>query len=250
MSNTGGNDFVKKAHERLHSQQGDIFVQSPDQAPQPEPQIQPEPAAQPAAPQAPQQPHARPRELNRHHMSRKEKVNFVIMRSLGNFLLLLSLYGVAATFGPALYYEVQFQVIQARGIHFVIQEPVKQASQVAVAQAPAQSKQPVSPGFGDILSGAKEQVLVPPDTTFSIVIPKIGATAKVIPNVDPNNEADYLPKLMQGVAHAKGSVFPGMQGSVYLFAHSTDNFWDVGRYNAVFYLLKDLKPGDQITIFF
>jgi hypothetical protein len=40
-----------------------------------------------------------------------------------------------------------------------------------------------------------------------------------------------------GVAHAKGTVFPH-KGNIYLFAHSTDNWWNVGRYNAVFYLLK------------
>lgn len=244
MSSTGGGDFVKKAHKRLHSQSGDIFVKEKHVKPQVAHTPQPAPD-RPVVPSS-----SKPSRLTRHHMSRQEKINFIVMRSLGNFLLLLSLYGVAATFGPALYFEVQFQVIQARGIHFTVKESAKQTPQVAVASAPEQSKQPVSPGFGDILSGAKEQVLVPPDTTFSIVIPKIGATAKVIPNVDPNNEADYLPKLLQGVAHAKGSVFPGMQGSVYLFAHSTDNFWDVGRYNAVFYLLKDLKPGDQIVIFF
>src|SRR5262249_41872912 len=39
-------------------------------------------------------------------------------------------------------------------------------------------------------------------------------------------------------------------GTTYLFAHSTDSFWNVGRYNAVFYLLKDLKVGDDIIVFF
>jgi len=43
-----------------------------------------------------------------------------------------------------------------------------------------------------------------------------------------------LPILQKGIAHAQGSVFPGMQGNIYLFAHSTDNWWNVGRYNAVF----------------
>src|SRR5258708_24771562 len=41
-----------------------------------------------------------------------------------------------------------------------------------------------------------------------------------------------------------------MKGNIYLFAHSTDNFWDVGRYNAVFYLLQDLIPGDDVIVFF
>ena len=64
---------------------------------------------------------------------------------------------------------------------------------------------------------------------------------------DPNK---FLPILQKGVAHARGTVFPGMKGNIYLFAHSTDNFWDVGRYNAVFYLLKDLTKGDEVVIFY
>jgi sortase A len=59
-----------------------------------------------------------------------------------------------------------------------------------------------------------------------------------------------LPILQRGVAHALGTVFPGMSGNIYLFAHSTDNFWNVGRYNAIFYLLKNLVPGDEIVIFY
>ena len=81
------------------------------------------------------------------------------------------------------------------------------------------------------------------------MIPKIAATARVWPNVDPLDRKDFLPKLQNGVAHAKGSVFPGMEGNVYLFAHSTDNFGMWGG-NAVFYLLKDLTPRDDVAVYF
>jgi hypothetical protein len=53
-------------------------------------------------------------------MTFAEGMKFVTLRTLGNFLVLLSLYGVGATFGPALYYEVQFHVMQVRGVHFTI----------------------------------------------------------------------------------------------------------------------------------
>jgi sortase A len=173
-----------------------------------------------------------------HYMSRREKIRFVILRSIGNFLVLFSLYGVGATFGPALVYEVKYQIIKMRDIKYTVE--VNTSSAV----------QRTSPGFGEALIGAKQQVLVPPDTQFSIVIPKIGATSKVYPNVDPTNEEEFLPLLQTGVAHAKGTVFPGFEGNTYIFAHSTDNFWNVGRYNAVFYLLKELQKGDEIVIFF
>lgn len=173
-----------------------------------------------------------------HYMSRREKIRFVILRSIGNFLVLFSLYGVGATFGPALVYEVKYQIIKMRDIKYTVEVNTSSAVQTT------------SPGFGEALIGAKQQILVPPDTQFSIVIPKIGATSKVYPNVDPTNEEEFLPLLQTGVAHAKGTVFPGFEGNTYIFAHSTDNFWNVGRYNAVFYLLKELQKGDEIVIFF
>src|SRR3989344_6308529 len=172
-------------------------------------------------------------------MTRNE-IKFLILRSIGNFLFLFAIFGVIATFGPAAYYEMQFRIIQARGVKFEVTEtPVGQASR---------PKQSVS--FADLLVGTKEQVLSPIDPEFSILIPKLGASAKVIPNVDPSDENNFLPALLEGVAHAQGSVFPGLSGNIYLFAHSADNFWDAGSYNAIFYLLKDLEEGDEIVIFY
>ena len=183
-------------------------------------------------------------------MTRHEAIKFVVIRTIGNFLLLFSLYGVIATFGPAFTHEARFRVAQARGINFRVQEPVVHDISSGVDTQPTVTPAPQSPGFGEILAGSTEQILVPPDTDFSIVIPKIGATAKVYANIDPTNEGEFLNILQQGVAHAKGSVFPGLPGNTYLFAHSTDNWWNVGRYNAIFYLLKDLSVGDDIEIFF
>ena len=177
-------------------------------------------------------------------MNKSEITKYLILRTIGNFLLLFALYGVGATFGPALYYETQYQVIKYRGVTFAVAdiEHIDVATRSAVTNP--------SIGFGQILSGSKEQILTPSDTQFSILIPKLGASAKIFPNVDPEKADEFLPVLTEGVAHAKGTVFPGMKGNTYLFAHSTDNFWNVGRYNAIFYLLKDLKKGDDITLFF
>jgi len=217
MTSTAGSQFVKKSRQPSLRKHGDIFVV---------PQVPPKTF------------------VLKHQMTRNEKLKFLLVRSLGNFLLLLSIYGAGATFGPALFLEVQFQIAKARGIEYPIAKP----SPIFSPEQPEQ--QPVIPGFGDIIAGAKEQVLIPPDPHFSLVIPKIGAATKVWPNVDSLDEKDFLPKLQSGVAHAKGTVFPGMQGNIYLFAHSTDNFWNVGRYNAIFYLLKELKPGDPISVYF
>src|SRR6185369_14551182 len=47
------------------------------------------------------------------------------------------------------------------------------------------------------------------DPYFSLFIPKISAKAKIIPNVDAGNQKAYLNALMEGVAHAAGTNFPG-----------------------------------------
>ena len=191
-------------------------------------------------------------------MKRSEIIKFLILRTIGNFLVLFAIFGALATFGPALYYEVGFRVAQARGVHYVIsnsQFPISNNETDTQNSNQPEITPTIAPSsgvdnFANVLAGPKEQILIPKDTDFSILIPRLGASTKVFPNIDPSNQNEFLPILQRGVAHAKGTVFPGMQGNIYLFAHSTDNFWDVGRYNAVFYLLKDLKPGDDIVIFF
>lgn len=95
-----------------------------------------------------------------------------------------------------------------------------------------------------------EKPLTPPNTTYSIIIPKIGAVSRIIDDVDPSNSFYYLAALKKGVAHAKGTAQPGEVGNVFLFAHSTDAFWDVNTYNAIFYLIGKLEPGDEIDVFY
>ena len=183
-------------------------------------------------------------------VKRSDAIRFLILRTIGNFLVLFAAFGILATFGPAIYYEIAFHVAEARGVHYV----VSQDAQLPKQNIQNQPQLPLVSGgtasFADVLSGPQEQILTPKDPGFSIIIPKIGASAKVFSNVDISNQNVFLPILMQGVAHAAGTVFPGMNGNVYLFAHSTDNFWDVGRYNAVFYLLKNLTKGDEVVIFY
>lgn len=179
-------------------------------------------------------------------MTRNDIIKFLILRTIGNFLVLFALFGVIATFGPALYYEIQFRLLQAKGVHYTVEDPKKISSvpKNAVIDVGGPSL------FGSLLSSVTEHILIPKDTLFDVLIPKIGANALVIPNVDPTDEQEYLAALKRGVAHAKGSVFPGLKGNTYLFAHSTDTFYNVGRYNAVFYLLKDLTVGDDVVVFF
>lgn len=174
----------------------------------------------------------------------KEKRRFVIMRTIGNFLVLFSLFGMFMTFGPAVYNEAVYRTNRLRGQRFIVKgDPIPK-------EAPKEKEEKERGFFGQILKAPKPKVLFPVDANFGIIIPKIGANARVLPNIDPGDHSRYMAALRLGVAHAQGTFFPGMNGNVYLFAHSTDNFWNVGRYNAIFYLLKELEEGDEVDVFF
>lgn len=89
-----------------------------------------------------------------------------------------------------------------------------------------------------------------PDEHFSVYVPKIGAVARVVGNVDPGDKKVYAKALKEGVAHAAGSSLPGRAGGTFLFAHSVGASMDVARYNAVFYLLRELGVGDEVEMVF
>lgn len=186
-------------------------------------------------------------------MTKAEIIRFLILRTIGNFLVLFAIFGVVATFGPVLYYEVQFRVAQARGITYRVVQSPSELSQILEKTKDVKVGKKIDNQNGElseVLTKSNERILMPKDTDFSVLIPKIGASAKIYPNIDAEKDKDFLPILQKGVAHAKGSVFPGMKGNIYLFAHSTDSFWNVGRYNALFYLIKDLSFGDDVVVFF
>lgn len=97
---------------------------------------------------------------------------------------------------------------------------------------------------------AKARALNAPNTSFSVIVPKINARASVIANVQTADPKAYDAALKQGIAHAAGTVFPGMEGTTFLFAHSSDSGLTASRYNAIFYLLRELEPGDEVYVFF
>lgn len=91
---------------------------------------------------------------------------------------------------------------------------------------------------------------VPIDRDFGIIIPKLGANARIIANVDPYDARVYQRALTRGVAHARGTSVPGAMGNMFLFAHSSENFYEAVRYNSIFYLLPKLVPGDEILLYY
>lgn len=97
--------------------------------------------------------------------------------------------------------------------------------------------------------GLKKEI-IPLDKNFGIVIPRIAANAKIVPNVDPFNVKDYQIALTRGVAHAEGTAFPNGVGNVFLFSHSSVSFYEANRYNSIFYLLDKLAVGDEIDLYY
>lgn len=86
---------------------------------------------------------------------------------------------------------------------------------------------------------------------FSIKIPKIGADTKIQANVSPYIKSEYMKVLKDNiVAHSGESSLPGNGAgtAVYLFAHSSQQGVLDARDNSVFYLLGELKDGDDVFV--
>lgn len=146
------------------------------------------------------------------------------MKAIGALLIIAGLSIIFLIFGPVLVAELQYWSNQWGGVEYSLEA------------------HPQFPG------GLRP--ITPVDTEFSIVIPKINLNAEIFPEIDPGNPEKYLPVLRKGVAHSQGSAYPDEEGNVFLFGHSTDTFYNIGRYNAVFFLINKLKPGDEVDIFY
>jgi len=145
------------------------------------------------------------------------------VKIFSSVLILIGLTIILFIFGPVIKQEVDYTFNQLTGVRYSVDTTVAWSSQ---------------------------RPIYPPNTDFSIIIPKINAVAPIVDRVDPSNSIQYLKALKEGVAHAEGTAYPGEIGNMYLFAHSTDAFYNVGRYNAVFFLIGHLVPGDEIDIYY
>lgn len=158
-----------------------------------------------------------------------------LVRFFGYFFVFTGLLTMLFQFGPVAWAEVNYRTDQVLNIKHTL------TGDSGSGQART---------FGQISAQVAGDNIQPVSTDFGVVIEKINANAKVIPNVDPANETEYRAALAQGVAEALGSTPPGQPGNLYLFSHSVDAPWDVARYNAIFYLLRELNSGDKVVIFY
>lgn len=147
------------------------------------------------------------------------------MKIIGNLLIFSGLVILFFIFGPVLKDYLKYEIDQFFGVKYTLDVPQDNFNQ-------------------------RLKEIIPVSREFGIVIPKIDVNSEVFSNIDPTNPNIYLPILRKGVAHSKGSSFPDRPGNVFLFAHSTDAFYNVGQYNAVFFLIGKLKEGDEIDLFY
>lgn len=174
--------------------------------------------------------------LNHYH-----KIFF--FRFLSYFFILIGAVTIILIVEPVLLEEIKYDMAisgQKTVLPKIITSDQIRSDPGGVIPEITPSQSPVNSGSG----------IVPVSTDFGVVIEKINANAKVIPDVDPSNEKEYMKALAEGIAQAKGTANPGEKGNIYLFSHSVNAPWDAVRYNAVFYLLNKLEVGDKIILFY
>jgi LPXTG-site transpeptidase (sortase) family protein len=171
---------------------------------------------------------------------RYRKIFFI--RTVGNILIISSILFVFSQFYPVIAAEVNYRWTRA-----TISREVEEAKLPEEIRIPAVNPDPLATATPKPLPELKEE---PVDKQFGLLIEKINANSTVVPDVDPYNTEQYDQALKKGVAHAKGTKYPGQEGNIYLFAHNTLNAWDIPKYNAVFFLLHNLDPGERITTYY
>lgn len=154
--------------------------------------------------------------------------------------------GIFILFSPLILVEAKYRVnkVFAKDTN----QTVVMADLETFSDDSVSDKEVTPGGFDPLLQEKKIKILSPVDENFSIVIPKINVNSKVFANTSFSEKDQYSQILQQGVAHAQGTYLPGDGGTVYLFAHSTDYIWNINRFNAVFYLVKELIPNDEIDL--
>lgn len=104
--------------------------------------------------------------------------------------------------------------------------------------------------FGKLISG-RNLTIEPVNRDFSLVIEKIGLNAPIIMGVSVTDPKKYNEALKDGIAHAITSDLPSTDPSnVYLFAHTSFNFWGINKYATTFNLLRKMNIGDEVNIFY
>jgi len=78
-----------------------------------------------------------------------------------------------------------------------------------------------------------------------LIIPKISVNAPITWESPVNR---ILDDLKNGVSHYGGTALPGERGNIFITGHSSNFWWDPGKFKQVFVLLDKLTEGDRIYL--
>lgn len=183
-------------------------------------------------------------------------------KTLGIGMLALALGGLTGPLTPRIVLEAKYAMLQVQRAWPARETAIRQSFSYAMTtvrsrffgdaqgQTPRPADKPAVPAVFDPLKTPDGASIDPVNKDFSLIVPKVGINAGVIPAVNPTKPGEYLAALQKGIAHSSLSYFPDEEGTVYLFSHSTNYDWFVGDLNAVFYLLKNLEVKDTILIYY
>ncbi|OGY25461.1 MAG: hypothetical protein A2Z24_01970 [Candidatus Woykebacteria bacterium RBG_16_44_10] len=160
---------------------------------------------------------------------------FLVVRTAANALVITGVVFSFMAFSPFVKQEIWYWWKSHFETSSTRVEETTQPAKVKAIELPSLSVEPESKEFG-------------------IVIEKIGVNTPVVANVNPSSYPEYIEAMTRGVAHARGTAFPGSakaeNNNVFLFAHSAMNRVGAPKYNSVFYLLRKLEAGDRVTTFY
>lgn len=176
-------------------------------------------------------------ELIQVHEQTHHQNHGISARTIGMGLLIMAFGGFLATNATKLRLDIAYKTHEAK-------------LAVNSLTNPTRLLPPSVPVIFEPLKDATGKEITPVNTEFSIVVPKVGINAPIIASVNPADTTSYNEALKKGVAQSATSFTPDQNGTVYLFSHSTNYDWFVKDLNAVFYLVKDLLPGDTIVVFY
>lgn len=118
-------------------------------------------------------------------------------------------------------------------------------NEVAIAQI----RQYISPG-----SSLSTPVILDPNTEVNIsdepriIIPKINVDVPVVYDEKSYSEERIQAALERGVVHYGETALPGQIGNNVIVGHSSNNFFNSGKYKFAFVLLDRLETGDTFIL--
>ncbi len=161
----------------------------------------------------------------------------IILKIISNTFIVSGIALLLLALWPTINSELRYQWHRLLGRKFSLEE-----QEIVIKEKP-------SP-FAALIKQPTPIRVGPASKEFGIVIEKINVNAPVIQDVEVTDETIYKEALKHGVAHAKGTAKPGSNNNIFLFAHSSLNFWQLGEYATVFNLLRKLENGDRIVLFY